>query len=164
MNKHFKDIVTHGALGNKIKVLRDFVGTPSDPVLNSNEHPEGQFKNVCAPIHIGWDNKLERIVSILGMSKREFIREAIQSAITEADLIIKEINASEGESRYVHGTVRGIEEKNGEKFLKFDVIHPPEFIELTDELAEEFLKAGIKSGDIVEQRDGKYVKVEEEVQ
>jgi hypothetical protein len=69
-----------------------------DHVLNDPSNHEAikvKFKNVCALISEPLTNRLESTLSILNMSKREFLEMAIIDALNNVDSIIDEVDAFE---------------------------------------------------------------------
>jgi hypothetical protein len=69
-----------------------------DYVLNDPANQEaikGKFKNVCALISEPLTNRLEETLSVLSMSKREFLEVAIIEALDKIDSIINEVDAFE---------------------------------------------------------------------
>lgn len=155
MNQHFKDIVTHGALGFKIMKHSALAADAVVDVLANSEEMKAQFKNVCAPIHISIDNELEELVSILRMSKREFMTMAITSALSEARAIIDEIDIQE-EPHGLKVKVCEIVEKDGEKFARVEVTQPSFWIDVD---VESCPPEGLKVGEpiTVDKRGDKYV-------
>jgi hypothetical protein len=162
MNKHFKNVVTHGALGHKLS-KQDTIAdkeTLVDLLVNSPEL-KTQFKNVCAPIHISMYDELTRVVSLLKVSKREFLTMAIESALDEAKAIIDEVNVDFKERSAIKLTVSEVIEKDGETFVKIDQAQPePHWIEFVGEDAEKFIAGGFKPGDVLEKRGNEFVKTE----
>jgi hypothetical protein len=68
-----------------------------DAVLESSDHEElkKQFKNVCAMLSEPLVNRLENTLSILRISKREFIEMSIVESLNKADEIMQEFGIDE---------------------------------------------------------------------
>ena len=97
MNKYFKEVVTLKSLGFKL-------GNESnhqlfERALQSN-NPEdielkARVKNVCTPIPLDMDKRLEEMLGVLGISKARFLYLAIASAMEEAEMLMDEIDIDE---------------------------------------------------------------------
>lgn len=83
---NFEKIITYKALGYLYK--NDFL---IDHFLSSDHQIEEiKIKNVCAPISLELIAKLEKTLSFLNMSKREFFEVAIIEALDKANVILNE--------------------------------------------------------------------------
>jgi hypothetical protein len=93
MNKYFKEVVTHKALG--FKLSGHLTGHLADSIIEETPSLKSQFKNVCAPIPLALNEELENMLGILNLTKREFLTFAISSAIDEAKAVMDEIDIDE---------------------------------------------------------------------
>jgi len=92
MNKYFKEIITHRCLDFKLSG----VGGPLvDELIETKPDLAKQFKNVCAPIPLEIAERLEHTLNTLNLTKREFITQAIFSALEETKAIMDEIDITE---------------------------------------------------------------------
>lgn len=69
-----------------------------DSILDNPANKEGlkkEFRNVCALIHVLQFEELEKLCSLLDMSKREVISMALNDFIPKANAIVSEINPFE---------------------------------------------------------------------
>lgn len=104
MNKDFRSYLQFKALSHRFSAsqgtLLDMLlaSTPTKESVNANGDdvhitelsPEVKLQNVCAKIGLPLVERLESTLSILSMSKREFIEIAIISALDETDRIFAE--------------------------------------------------------------------------
>lgn len=78
-------------------------GALLDVVLDNTDNKEGvkgKFKNVCAYIQQPLTERLEETLSLLSISKREFLEMAIIQALDVADSIIHELDIMEFEREF----------------------------------------------------------------
>lgn len=93
MNKHFREIITHKALEFKLSGV--LTGSLADDLIASKPELANQFKNVCAPIPLALVERLENTLNTLNLTKREFLTQAVISALDEAEAIMEEIDITE---------------------------------------------------------------------
>ncbi len=93
MNKYFKEIITHKALS--FKLSGHFTGSLVDDLIETKPEVAKQFKNVCAPIPLDVVERLEHTLNTLNLTKREFLTQAVISALDEAEAIMDEIDITE---------------------------------------------------------------------
>lgn len=93
MNKYFKETITKNALD--FKLMGQMVGNLPESFIERDPALKAQFKNVCAPIPLKMNEELENVISVLGLSKRDFLTLAISSAIDESKLLMAEIDIYE---------------------------------------------------------------------
>lgn len=86
-NKKFDEVVTYKALG--FKLSGTFTSPLMEEILSSNENIKKNFKNVCVPLPMDLNDRLEEILAILNMTKRDFFILAVESALDDADKIIE---------------------------------------------------------------------------
>jgi len=90
----FQQFITYKALEVK---FASFNGAAMDMILEN--HPEMllkiPMKQVCAQLQLPLVERFERILSLFGMSKREFIEWALTDALDRVDLILKEVDVLE---------------------------------------------------------------------
>lgn len=92
MNKYFKEIITHRCLDFKLSG----VGGPIvDELIQTKPDLAKQFKNVCAPIPLDLAERLENTLNTLNITKREFLTQAVLSALDETKAIMDEIDITE---------------------------------------------------------------------
>lgn len=92
MNKYFKEIITHRCLDFKLSGIG---GSLLDELIETKPHLSKQFKNVCAPIPLDVAKRLEDTLNTLNLTKREFMTQAILSALDETQAIMDEIDITE---------------------------------------------------------------------
>jgi len=92
MNKHFKEFLTHSALDFKLK------GCPGVILEAKPDAPEVETKNVCAPISMELNKRFDELTTLLGISKRQFLRLALESALDESRVLVGEIDVFEHET------------------------------------------------------------------
>lgn len=93
MNKYFKEIITHRALS--FKLSGHLTGSLVDSLIAEKPELAKQFKNVCAPIPLDVAERLEHTLNTLNLTKREFLTQAILSALDETQAIMDEIDITE---------------------------------------------------------------------
>ena len=96
MNKFFEERITHKAL--QFKLMGQLSGRLVDSLIAENPNaPEikANFKNVCAPIPLSMNERLESVIGLLDLSKRDFLTMAIASALDDAEAIIGKLNVFE---------------------------------------------------------------------
>lgn len=101
MKSHLQQRLTLRALTFKFNSLNESM---TDIVLRQNPESEANkyFKNVCTPLTLPVVERLEKTLSTLGMSKREFIQSAIVDALEQADQIMKDVDLMEFEREISH--------------------------------------------------------------
>lgn len=92
MNKRFKEIITYKALGHKLSFAA--TGAFGDEIMESLVDSK-QVKNVCAPLPNAVVERLESTIELLNLTKREFITQAIISALDESAEIIASLDIFE---------------------------------------------------------------------
>lgn len=92
----FRQKLTHRALNYKFSFAHVNPAV-TDRIIEtaSEEDKSKQFKNVCAFISISLADRLESTLSILGMSKRDFLEMAIIEALDVADEVMDEVDIDE---------------------------------------------------------------------
>jgi len=93
MNKYLKEVVTHRALD--FKLSGNVGGDAGEDLMEDAIKKSGNFKNVCAQLPEPMVKEFEGIINVLGLSKRQFITMAIQSAMDEAQEVMDEIDITE---------------------------------------------------------------------
>jgi hypothetical protein len=85
MNQYFKELVTQRALTFK-------VGSVSLEAISGIDQisEKAEVKNVCVPLPIELATELENALNFLQLSKREFLTQAIRSALEDVALIVKD--------------------------------------------------------------------------
>lgn len=93
MNKYFTEIITHRALS--FKLSGHLTGAFGDSLIAEKPELAKQFKNLCAPIPLDIVERLENTLNTLNLTKREFLTQAIISALDEAEKIMQEVDITE---------------------------------------------------------------------
>ncbi len=93
MNKYFKEIITHRCLD--FKLSGHLTGSLVDSLIAEKPEIAKQFKNVCAPLPLDVAERLENTLGTLNLTKREFLTQAIVSALEETQAIMDEIDITE---------------------------------------------------------------------
>lgn len=93
MNKYFQEVLTYRALS--FKLTGHLTGGLLDSLIDDNPDLKAQFKNTCVPIPLSLSQDLEEVLSLLRLSKREFLTMAIRSAIDDAKKIMDEVDIFE---------------------------------------------------------------------
>ena len=81
-NSNFDEFVTYRALALKFRGSHN-VGFLSDQFLDA-----AKFRNVCAKLHPELIDRLDEIIGLLDMSKRDFIELALIEALNRAEKIL----------------------------------------------------------------------------
>lgn len=92
MSNHFDQLIRYKALAFK------FSGAGFslvDAVLEQNGPEALKMKQVCAPLSVQLVERMENVLGLLNMSKREFIEIAVIEALDKAEAIIDEENVFE---------------------------------------------------------------------
>ena len=79
-NSQFDEFITYRALALKFRGSQGFL---PDAVLDA-----AQFRNVCAKLHPELIDRLDEIIGLLDMSKRDFIELALIEALNRAEKIL----------------------------------------------------------------------------
>lgn len=82
MKNYFDEFITYRALDLKFSG-RHNLGFVPDEVLDA-----AQFRNVCAKLHPELIDRLDGVVGLLDMSKRDFIELALIEALDRAENIL----------------------------------------------------------------------------
>lgn len=93
MNKYFREMLTHRAL--EFKLAGHLQGRLVDELIETKPDLAKQFKNVCAPIPLDLVERLENTLNTLNFTKREFLTQAIISALDDAETIMDEVDITE---------------------------------------------------------------------
>jgi hypothetical protein len=93
MNKYFREVIVKNAL--EVKHSAHISGGFADALLEESPALRAQFKNVCAPIPLELNEKLETVTQLLHLSKRDFLTLAIASAIDETNAMLDDIDIDE---------------------------------------------------------------------
>lgn len=87
----FEQKITHKVLSFKLDESAKLIDLLlDDPDASENFKKQLKLKNVCAQLQEPLVNRLESTLSILSMSKREFLELAIIEALDKSDLIMKD--------------------------------------------------------------------------
>lgn len=92
MNKYFKEVITHRCLDFKLSGIE---GKLVDDLIEHKPEIAKRFKNLCAPIPLEIVDRLENTLNTLNLTKREFLTQAILSALDETQAIMDEIDITE---------------------------------------------------------------------
>jgi len=93
MNKYFREVLTLKSL--EFKVGNNCVPDDIYDKLKDSEELKPLVKNVCAPIPLAMNAKLEEITRLLGISKGRFLTLAIASSIEETNALMTELDITE---------------------------------------------------------------------
>jgi len=93
MNKYFREMITHRAL--EFKLSGHLSGAIADQLISEKPELANKFKNVCAPIPLDLVDRLENTLNTLNLTKREFLTQAIISALDDAEAIMDEVDITE---------------------------------------------------------------------
>jgi len=91
---NFNQFLTFRALRMKATVENDAFNADFTEAAFASV-PDAQIKTVCAPISIPLFERMNRTLSLLDISKRQFIEAAIIEALNHADRVIESVDIFE---------------------------------------------------------------------
>lgn len=86
-HSHFDEFVLYRAL------TRKFSGSHNSGWLPDEAFDAAKFRNVCAKLHPDLVDRLEVVISLLGMSKRDFIEIALIDALDRSEKTLDDVGA-----------------------------------------------------------------------
>ncbi|BCL77453.1 hypothetical protein JHS3_31890 (plasmid) [Jeongeupia sp. HS-3] len=91
---NFDQVMQYRALRFKASIEgQHFSNIENDRLLEAaGKEPNDFVKTVCSPISIELFERMNDVLGLLDMTKREFIQAALISALDRADEIIREVN------------------------------------------------------------------------
>lgn len=95
MNTHFEQKLLHKALNYKFNEVHGSILERAVEEMATQENPPIKLKNICAYVPETFAKRLEDMLDLLKMSKREFVTLALHEALDKADKIIEEVNIYE---------------------------------------------------------------------
>lgn len=112
MNKYLKELITQRALTFKLEGWQSpHQAEFMESLIEKDPKSAEIFKNVCAPLPVDLAKRLEDTIGLLGLTKRQFLTNAVSSALDDADLIMKELDIFEYENEYQENLKKLQEEK-----------------------------------------------------
>ena len=86
-SSNFDEFVLYRALALKFSGSHNLGSLPDD-VLDT-----ARFRNVCAKLHPDFVDRLDSVISLLGMSKRDFIEIALIDALDRCEKTLHDVDA-----------------------------------------------------------------------
>ena len=89
----FEELIRYKALAVKNTISGN--STIFDVLKENDAKDMPNTRNICAIIHVSLFEKVESITSLLNISKRQFVEEALIEAVERASAVVNEVNPME---------------------------------------------------------------------